>query len=170
MRQPRLPVAPRVAAVLTSAGLLSLVWATPIRAHGIESSLERLSLLKSDTFQLESRFSSGEPAQSATVRVVSSQGEAIEVGQTNGEGQLRFQLPRQAGSDWEVQVDAGPGHRDYLDHRDYLELDSGALSTAPARRLTQPQRWLDQRTHLLVGLTGAGLGAAGLLRLRRRQR
>jgi nickel transport protein len=164
MRQPRLPVAPRVAAVLTSAGLLSLVWATPTRAHGIESSLERLSLLKSDTFQLESRFSSGEPAQSATVRVVSPQGDAIEVGQTNGEGQLRFQLPRQAGSDWEVQVDAGPGHRDYL------ELDSGAQSTAPARRLTQPQRWLDQRTHLLVGLTGAGLGAAGLLRLRRRQR
>ncbi len=164
MRQPRLPVAPRVAAVLTSAGLLSLAWPAPVRAHGIESSLERLSLLKSDTFQLESRFSSGEPAQSATVRVVSPQGEAIEVGQTNGEGQLKFQLPRQAGSDWEVQVDAGPGHRDYL------ELDSGALSTAPARRLQQPQRWLDQRTQLVVGLTGVGLGAAGVLRLRRRQR
>lgn len=164
MRQPRLPVAPRVAAVLTSAGLLSLAWAAPVRAHGIESSLERLSLLKSDTFQLESRFSSGEPAQSATVRVVSPQGEAIEVGQTNGEGQLKFQLPRQAGSDWEVQVDAGPCHRDYL------ELDPGALSTAPARRLQQPQRWLDQRTQLVVGLTGVGLGAAGVLRLRRRQR
>jgi nickel transport protein len=164
MRQPRLPVAPRVAAVLTSAGLLSLAWPAPVRAHGIESSLERLSLLKSDTFQLESRFSSGEPAQSATVRVVSPQGEAIEVGQTNGEGQLKFQLPRQAGSDWEVQVDAGPGHRDYL------ELDPGALSTAPARRLQQPERWLDQRTQLVVGLTGVGLGAAGVLRLRRRQR
>jgi nickel transport protein len=178
--------------------------AAPVGAHGIESSLERLSVLapdsftapgraappqtaaapkasppkrrpartpQADTLQLESRFSSGEPAQSATVRLVPPQGEAIVLGQTNAEGQLRFQLPRQAGSDWELQVDAGPGHRDYLELNESL-MDGAATRQVPAESRSPLARMLGQtqRSHLLVGLTGAGLGVAGLLTISRRRR
>jgi len=203
MRLLRLPVAPGVATALAGVALLAMASTTPVRAHGIESSLERLSPLSagsftspakpsaakasrasakripSDTLQLESRFSSGEPAQSATVRLVPPQGEAIVLGQTNAEGQLQFQLPSQAGSDWELQVDAGPGHRDYLELSENL-MDAAAslpATAAPAlvrsslvRKVGQPQRWLDQRSQLLVGLTSVGLGAAGLLSSTRRRR
>jgi nickel transport protein len=113
------------------------------------------------------------------VRIVPPQGEAIVLGQTNAEGQLQFQLPRQAGSDWELQVDAGPGHRDYLELNDTL-VDAAAnlpATAAPAlgrsnlaRQLGQPQRWFDQRSQLLVGVTSVGLGAAGLLSFTRRRR
>jgi nickel transport protein len=218
MRLLRLPVAPGVATVLAAASLLAVVSAPPVRAHGIESRLQKLSVLNPDTFtaptkpdtanrstskpstskpstarpskgkpssakrlpaktpqadtlQLQSRFSSGEPAQSATVRLVPPEGEAIVLGQTNAEGRLRFQLPRQAGSDWELQVDAGPGHRDYLELNESL-MDAGATLSMPAvtrsplaRKLARPQR-----SHLLVGLTGAGLGMAGLLSFSRRRR
>lgn len=85
------------------------------RAHAIESSLERLSGL-TNTLRLESRFGNGEPASNAAVRLVPpSGGTGIEIGYTDARGQLRFQLPGAAGSDWELQVDRGPGHRDYLE-------------------------------------------------------
>ncbi len=198
MRLLRLPVAPGVATSLAGASLLALASAGPVRAHGIESSLEKLSVLNPDTFvspaepataqpsspkpssarrtqgqtlQLESRFSTGEPAQSATVRLVPPQGEAIELGQTNAEGQLRFQLPRQAESDWELQVDAGPGHRDYLELNESL-VDAAASLSVPAVSRSPLERKLGQlqRSHLLVGLTGAGLSLAGLLSFSRRRR
>jgi nickel transport protein len=113
------------------------------------------------------------------VRIVPPQGEAIVLGQTNAEGQLQFQLPRQAGSDWELQVDAGPGHRDYLELNETLVDAAANLPATPApalghsslaRKLGQPQRWFDQRSQLLVGLTSVGLGAAGLLSFTRRRR
>jgi nickel transport protein len=193
MRLLRLPVAPGVATALAWASLLAMASAGPVRAHGIESSLERLSVLNPDTFavpaksftakpsssgrvqaqtlQLESRFSTGEPAQSATVRLVPPRGEAIELGQTDAEGQLRFQLPRQAESDWELQVDAGPGHRDYLELNESL-VDAKASLSVPAVSRSPLARKLGQlqRSHLLVGLTGAGLGVAGLLSFSRRRR
>ena len=84
-------------------------------AHAIESSLERLSGL-TNTLWLESRFGNGEPASNAAVRLVPpSGGTGIEIGYTDARGQLRFQLPGAAGGDWELQVDRGPGHRDYLE-------------------------------------------------------
>lgn len=85
------------------------------RGHAIESSLERLSGL-TNTLWLESRFGNGEPASHAAVRLVPpSGGTGIEIGYTDARGQLRFQLPEAAGGDWELQVDRGPGHRDYLE-------------------------------------------------------
>lgn len=206
MHQLPTPVAPRIAALLATGGLLVLACSGPARAHGIESSLERLSVLdpasfngpgasptgqpergttgrkpssleanafkanalKDNTFQLESRFSTGEPAQSATVRLVSPDGEAIVLGQTNAEGQLQFQVPQQARSDWEVQVDAGPGHRDYLELNENL-VSAASSPTGPALRRPSLAQTLN-RSQLIVGLMGAGLGAAGLLRLRRRHR
>jgi len=85
------------------------------RAHAIESSLERLSGL-TNTLLLESRFGNGEPASNAAVHLVPpSGGKGIEIGYTDARGQLRFQLPGAAGGDWELQVDRGHGHRDYLE-------------------------------------------------------
>jgi nickel transport protein len=96
---------------------LALLAAPAARSHGIQSTLERLgSLTASSPYQLESRFSSGMPAREANVRMVSPDGNAsVELGHTNAEGQLTFTLPAQARADWEVQVDAGPGHRDYIE-------------------------------------------------------
>lgn len=184
MRLLRLPVAPGVVPLLAGTALLALASPGPLQAHGIESSLERVSLLanparatgskpgraQAGTFQLESRFSTGEPARSATVRLVPPQGDAIELGQTDAQGQLQFQVPRQAESDWEVQVDAGPGHRDYLELQESQGGVTAALTKPDARRLAWLQRWPGQPSQLLVGLTGVGLGAVGLLGLSRRRR
>jgi nickel transport protein len=104
----------RTAALVTAALALASAQSAA-RAHAIESSLERLSGL-TNTLQLESRFGNGEPASDASVRLVPpGGGKAIEIGRTDASGQLRFQLPRAAGGDWELQVDRGPGHRDYLE-------------------------------------------------------
>jgi|GEM_PF-844570 nickel transport protein len=101
------------------------VGAQPAQAHGIQSTLEQLGALRSPLaqgatskaqMQLETRFSSGLPAQDAAVRLVPpGGGRAIELGHTDASGQLRFALPARVGADWEVQVDAGSGHRDYLE-------------------------------------------------------
>jgi nickel transport protein len=103
--------------VLAGGVALALLAAPAARAHGIESTLERVGgLLSSRPYQLESRFSSGVPAREASVRMVSPDGSAsVDLGHTNAEGQLTFTLPAQARADWEVQVDAGPGHRDYIE-------------------------------------------------------
>jgi hypothetical protein len=94
--------------------LLLLASAAPAHSHAIESSLERLSSL-TDQMLLDSRFGNGEPADDAVVRLMPPNGEPIEVGRTDASGQLRFQLPSNATSAWELQVDRGPGHRDYLE-------------------------------------------------------
>lgn len=96
---------------------LALLFPSAAGAHGIQSSLERLGHLTANSpYQLETRFSSGQPAMDASVRMVSPDGTAaVELGHTNAEGQLTFNLPAQARADWEVQVDAGPGHRDYIE-------------------------------------------------------
>jgi nickel transport protein len=101
---------------------------------------------------LSSAFSSGEPTANAAVRLVPpGGGSPIEVGRTNASGQLSFALPKGANGDWEVQVDGGPGHRDYLDMpvrqgRAQLDKLSHAIDT--------PWR-LDRATALAAG--GAAL-------------
>lgn len=83
-------------------------------AHGIESSLERVAGL-SGGLALESHFSSGEPAAGAAVTLVAPGGQTVAVGQTDARGQLRFRLPPSVDGSWELRVDQGPGHRDYLE-------------------------------------------------------
>ena len=100
------------ATVLAAAALLGPT--APAHGHAIESSLERLSGL-TDQLVLDSRFGTGEPADDAVVRLVPPGGTPIEVGRTDASGQLRFRLPQGATAAWEVQVDKGPGHRDYLE-------------------------------------------------------
>lgn len=154
--------------VLLGATVLALV-PPAVRAHGIESSLERFGGLSAGAdfrrtaagapatrLQLESRFSSGVPASDAAVRLVPPDGGApIEVGHTDGNGRLTFALPPRAGGDWELQVDAGPGHRDYLE----LPAATGTAGREQAHR--DPFRRLTPPGSLgVVGLIGliAGLG------------
>jgi nickel transport protein len=102
---------------LAAGAILAVLAAPAARAHGIESTLEKVGdRLISSPYQLESRFSTGQPARQATVRMVSPDGTAsVDLGETNAEGRLTFTLPARARADWEVQVDAGPGHRDYIE-------------------------------------------------------
>lgn len=131
---------------LLAGGLALLALPLPLRAHALESSLERLSQLNSQLL-LESRFSTGEPADAAMVRLIPPAGEPIELGRTDADGRLQFQLPRQAGAGWELQVDRGAGHRDYLE----LPATPGpALSSA-----TLPSATL--LSGALIGLCGLGL-------------
>ena len=96
-------------------GLTMLVLSPGLaRAHAIESSLTKLQNL-SDQLLLQSQFSSGQPTADAVVRLVPPGGQPVELGRTDSRGQLSFNLPSNANGDWELQVDGGPGHRDYLE-------------------------------------------------------
>lgn len=100
-----------------AASLLSVavgLAATPALAHGIESSLERVADLNR-TYALTSAFSTGVPAAGAAVTLVAPAGQTVAVGHTDAQGQLRFRLPESVDGSWEVRVDQGPGHRDYLE-------------------------------------------------------
>ena len=122
----------------------------PALGHSIESSLERVSSL-TDQLVLESRFGNGQPAADAVVRLISPGGQPIELGRTDALGQLRFQVPQDATAHWEVQVDQGPGHRDYLELPG--KVPSGlAPAGKPGSQPLQP---------LSDGL-GVGLGLLGL--------
>jgi len=127
------------------------------QAHGIESSLTRLQSL-SDSLMLESRFSNGEPTSDAIVRLVAPDGQAVELGRTDAEGQLSFALPKQANGDWELQVDGGPGHRDYLEMP--VEHGQPQLDRISQRQLQDnPLTWLSA--------LGAAAMLLGLQRIRR---
>jgi hypothetical protein len=117
------------------AGLLA-PW--PASAHAIDSSLERIAGL-TGTLELQSRFSTGMPAAGARVSLIAPDGTAVALGSTDAEGQLRFVLPAGADASWEVKVDQGPGHRDYLE----LPLEAAAttepqLGQSLLRSLSRP--------------------------------
>ncbi len=103
-----------VSTALRALALALLLSPAAAQAHGIESSITQLESL-TDSLVLESRFSNGEPTSDAVVRLVAPDGESRELGRTNEKGQLSFALPKQANGEWELQVDGGPGHRDYLE-------------------------------------------------------
>ena len=132
--------------------LTILVSPAAVQAHGIESSITRLQSL-SDSLMLHSQFSNGEPTSDAIVRLVAPDGQAVELGRTNAEGQLSFALPKQANGDWELQVDGGPGHRDYLEmpvQQGQTQLDQ--ISQRPLQH--NPLTWLSAlgATAMLLGL------------------
>jgi nickel transport protein len=123
-----------------------------VQAHGIESSLTRLQSL-SDSLMLESRFSNGEPTSDAVVRLVAPDGNTTELGRTDAQGQLSFALPQQANGEWELQVDGGPGHRDYLE----MPVQSGQAQLDQISRNHQhsnPIGWLSAlgATAMLLGV------------------
>jgi nickel transport protein len=100
------------------------------------------------------------------VRLVPPNGEPIEVGRTDASGQLRFQLPRNATSAWELQVDRGPGHRDYLELPGTAPaLSTGFNSSRPGHGI-RPEQGI--RTGLaLLGLSAAAGALGGALSWRR---
>jgi nickel transport protein len=169
------------------AALALAAWAAGLRAgpawsHGIQSNLEKVSPLSEQVrreFQLQSEFSTGEPAGDAAVRLWRPGGETVELGRTDPDGRLRFALPSDTASDWELQVDAGPGHRDYLE---FTEADGQARQ--PSRPRTALQGLITARPEaalpagvsglklggVLVGGTAVGLGAGAALALGRRSR
>lgn len=122
---------------------------SPALGHAIESSLERVSSL-TDQMVLESRFGNGQPASDAVVRLIPPGGKPIEVGRTDALGQLRFQVPQDATARWEVQVDQGPGHRDYLELPGKVQSGRAPMG----KHVGQPLQLSD-------GL-GVGLGLLGL--------
>jgi len=142
------------------------------RAHGIETSLSRLPSL-SEGLLLQSQFSSGEPTRDAVVRLVPPGGAPIEIGRTDASGQLSFALPKGASGDWELQIDGGPGHRDFLEMpvtQGRPQLDRLSESHHHGLRGLLAEAGLKQDRLLLGAVAGlAGLGGAGLL-LRRSRR
>jgi nickel transport protein len=158
------------APVLLASGAL-LVFAHPqaASAHAIQTTLETLNSLSraytgsstgpgtaaaGPSFALASSFSTGAPVADASVRLVPPGGTPIALGRTDARGQLNFQLPAGAGSDWEIQVDGGPGHRDYL------ELPKGAVRPAATTFQVQPQDSSNPPNRLLPPLLGLGLVGA----------
>ena len=129
-----------------------------VRAHGIESSVTRLQSL-SESLMIESRFSNGEPTSDAVVRLVSPAGEALELGRTDAQGPLSFALPERADGAWELQVDGGPGHRDYLDMP--VQAGTAQLDQISQHRHSSPFGWLG------AGALGTTAMLLGLQRIRR---
>ncbi|MCX5930262.1 MAG: hypothetical protein NTW83_00105 [Cyanobacteria bacterium] len=143
----------------------------PVEAHAIESSLDRLESLR-DGLMLESHFSNGEPVKGALVRLVPPHGgQPVEVGQMNAQGRLSFTMPKGADGNWELQVDAGPGHRDFLEvptQAGQAQLDrvSSSDQSPMPRFLSAHQR---HSLLLIGGVTGLGALVGGLaVQLRRR--
>ena len=82
------------------------------QAHGIESSLRYLD----GQLELSSSFSTGEPVEGASVRLLHADGTpGEELGQIGANGQLVLTLPDLVEGVLDLQVDGGPGHRDYLE-------------------------------------------------------
>ncbi len=171
------------AACLRAAGLGVLALATlsagDAWSHAIQSNLEKVTPLSEQVrreFLLQSAFSTGEPAEDATVRLWRPDGSSIDLGRTDGEGSLRFSVPADAASDWELQVDAGPGHRDYLELAEGADAQAAAAGPSlPSWRRPGVSRLLAQRPAgalqpLVGGLTVGLVGAAGMLLVARRRR
>ena len=95
--------------------LSSVVYGTglaPAKAHQIESALQYLD----GDLQLSSSFSNGEPTQGAVVRLLNADGTpGQELGRTNADGRLSLDLSTVGNGTVDLQVDGGPGHRDYLE-------------------------------------------------------
>ena len=104
--------------------LSSVVYGTglaPAKAHQIESALHYLD----GDLQLSSSFSNGEPTQGAVVRLLNADGTpGQELGRTNADGRLSLDLSTVGNGIVDLQVDGGPGHRDYLE----LPIHDGAVN------------------------------------------
>ena len=84
----------------------------PAKAHQIESALQYLD----GDLQLSSSFSNGEPTQGAVVRLLNADGTpGQELGRTDADGRLNLDLSSVGNGTVDLQVDGGPGHRDYLE-------------------------------------------------------
>lgn len=101
----------RLLVTCTALGL-GLIAGQQAHAHGIESSLRYLN----GQLELSSSFSTGEPVEGASVRLLNADGTpGDELGQIGANGHLVLTLPNLSEGVLDLQVDGGPGHRDYLE-------------------------------------------------------
>ena len=101
----------RLLATCTALGL-GFMAGQQAQAHGIESSLRYLD----GQLELSTSFSTGEPVEGATVRLLNADGTpGNELGEIGANGQLVLTLPNLIEGVLDLQVDGGPGHRDYLE-------------------------------------------------------
>ena len=129
----------RLLATLLLLGPASLM---PAEAHQIESALQYLD----GDLQLSSRFSNGEPTQDAVVRLLNPDGSpGQELGRTDASGRLTLDLRRVTDGVVDLQIDGGPGHRDYLE----VPVSSGQPVGRAPRQHSRPQTPL--RVRALVG-------------------
>jgi nickel transport protein len=153
MRRPLLPVLLGAATLVLAPGLA--------RAHAIQTDLtvvgashthlEASIPAAGSKLKLASHFSTGLPARDASVRLIPAQGgTGIDLGRTDADGRLAFALPAGIGRDAEIQVDAGAGHRDWIE---LSELGR------PAHQAAQP--WATLHGNLLTLVPIAGLGLLG---------
>ncbi|WP_216910076.1 hypothetical protein [Synechococcus sp. CCY 0621] len=160
-------------ALLGGAALVlpSALFPSPARAHSIQSTLERISTTLNgssgiEKLEIHSSFSSGVPAGDANVRLLPlAGGDPIELGRTGADGRLTFVLPPVARGGGEIQVDAGPGHRDFLELSDIEPTGPAKTPTTQAHRHTPRQPWPWQASTVLIGMgLVGGAGLFGLLR------
>lgn len=134
---------------------LALVSSSPARAHGVETSFSGLEA--SGVVRLQTSFSTGEPLADAEVRLQSPDGrQTLALGRTDADGRFQGRLPKGVQRQWELVVDGGPGHRDYLE-----------LNAPGARAMARHPAW--QGVAAGGGL-GATLALFGFLRHGQRQR
>jgi nickel transport protein len=160
----------RTVLLLALFGGAAILAAPPVKAHGIQSTLDYLPSSGfssgAGAMEVQSSFSTGLPARDAAVRLLPPDGgKAIELGHTGPDGRLTFTLPPTASKDWEIQVDAGPGHRDYL-----APTDAGGAPVSPGvggHAAAPIRHWIGEGA-LSWPLTGLALvGGIGLLARRR---
>jgi hypothetical protein len=86
--------------------LLTLLWAAPARAHSLFFSLVEDG---ENTIELAGAFSDGTLAMGIPVKIYGKEGGALLwQGRTDEFGLCLFERP---GEPYEVELDAGPGHR-----------------------------------------------------------
>ena len=119
-------------------------------AHAIESTINYLD----GELKLHSSFSTGDAAAGATVRLLQADGSpGEELGQMDANGVLTLTLPSLQQGVLDVQIDGGPGHRDYLS----LPMREGVVQIdAVSQGETASPGWL-----ALLGGAGAGAGLYG---------
>ena len=101
-----------LAPLLLRGSVLHSAVLAPAKAHQIESALQYLD----GNLQLSSSFSNGEPTQGAVVRLLNADGTpGQELGRTDAQGRLSLDLSSVGNGTVDLQVDGGPGHRDYLE-------------------------------------------------------
>lgn len=96
----------------------------PALSHAIETQFSGLG--SGSLLELESSFSSGEPVSNAEVRLLSHDGErTIPLGSTDADGRFSTTLPELDSNNWDLVIDGGIGHRDYLGLDEDMEISAG---------------------------------------------
>ena len=138
--------------LLIATASLGLGQGQPAKAHAIESTLNYLD----GSLELQSHFSTGTPVDGAVVRLLEANGApGRDLGRMDQQGKLSLSLPDMQEGTLDLQVDAGPGHRDYL----MLPIRSGKvkLDEVVSQPKTPQTTWFLASTGspLLLGLAGA---------------